>query len=212
MRKVLDILKKGIDLQKWFSCNDVSDEMLWKKSYVNQVIFVRDDLNGLMQNCLEGEDRISVKVISTHISKSITLPVYHLQRKNLNIILRENFYNWKMSVISSNPIVTDFQGLFHTTPPIEPDYTGDELSSVYFEGFPEELVFRYYEEQNKYYKTRFSAKISSDYILYIVIYLILKSQGYITPMVWHTKESHQKELTKNAERRKINEKTTTIKT
>ena len=199
---MLDILKKGIDLQKWINCNNVPDEMLWKKRYENQFIFVRDKLNGLMQNNLEREDITPVKVISTHISKSITLPVYYLQRKDLHIILRENFYNWKMSVINPNFILADFQGLFHTSPPIEPDYTGDKLSSVYFEGFPEELVFRYYEEQTEYYKTKFSAEICSDYILYIAIYLILKSQGYIKPMIWHTKESHQKELTKNAERRK----------
>ena len=96
------------------------------------------------------EDEQIARVISTHCSKSINLPVVEITRADLGIrfIMRNNFYDWKLTVISENPIEGDFAGIFMTEPPPEPEYTGNGLSPVYFQGFPESLV-RGYWSQNK---------------------------------------------------------------
>ena len=191
-------IPKGQTLDPWRYEHIIKDEMLWKKAAQNQMMFVHDKLNGLMQNSLETEDRTDVEVISTHTSKSILLPVYHLQRGDLHIILRENFYNWKMSVLNPNFVLANFDGLFYTTPPIDPDYTGDELSSVYFEGFPKDLIFGYYEESDK---SHFSAHIVNDQMMWTTLYLILKDQGYVTPREWTTKEKSRAEMDERTKKR-----------
>jgi hypothetical protein len=179
-----------VPLYTWWTENTIDDEMLWKQAASNQMHFV-EDLNGLMQNKLKKSERKQVQVISEHMSKSILLPVYLLERGDLQIILRYNFYNWKMSVICNRKIDANFDGLFHTTPPIEPDYTGNELASVYFEGFPKDLIFDYYEETDK---KVWSAQCHNEQILWTTVYLILKAVGYVSPTEWTTKEKHQKEL------------------
>ena len=98
-----------------------------------------------------------------------------------------------MSVISDAPIEADFSRLFHTTPPVEPDYTGDPLHPVYFEGFPRNLIYGYYGKSDK--KT-WSAEIHGREALWTSIYLIMASLGDLKPLQWHTKESHQAELEK----------------
>lgn len=184
-----------VPLQEWINAQNVSEEMFWKSAWRQQVMFVRDVLTGLVGWGVDHEDRKKMThVISDHTSKSIRLPVYQIQRpfftpgRELTLVLRENFYNWKLSVISDEPILADFSGLFFTTPPVEPEYTGNPLSSCYFEGFPEELVFKYYEETDK---TRWSAEINGDEALWATVFLILRSLGIVKPREWITRASHQ---------------------
>jgi len=187
-------------LQKWITAQTVGDEMLWKGAFGSQVGFVRDTIVSLFGWGLHYEAKDEIPdVISTHRSKSIILPVYELTRKDLGLrlIMRDNFYNWKLSVISEKPVIADFTGLFHTTPPVEPDYTGDPLHQVYFEGFPKELIFGYYEPSDK---KKWSAEISGNYGLYTTIFLILRSFGVIAPHEWHTRESHKLELEEERKR------------
>lgn len=189
--KAIPSVESPVPLHQWIKENQPNDEMLWKNAAGRQMTFVRDNLNPLLQNKLKRAERKDIQVISEHRSKSIILPVYVLEREDLKIILRYNFYNWKMSVICGKKIDANFDGLFHTTPPIEPDYTGNELASVYFEGFPEDLCFDYYESTDK---KVWSAEISNDQMLWTTVYLILKALGYIESMKWRTKKSHRKEL------------------
>src|SRR6185369_7381601 len=100
--------------------------------------------------------------------KSVKLPVYQLSRPDLGLrlILRGNFHDWKLSVISNKPIAADFTGLFRTTPPTHPKYHGNELASCYFEGFPEELVFGYYEPSDK---CQWSAAIGGQQALWATV-------------------------------------------
>ena len=107
-----------------------------------------------------------------------------LERKDLGLrfILRNNFHDWKMSVISTEPIRADYGSLFHTTPPTDPKYTGDPLASCYFEGFPDDLIFGYFSKDAK----RFSAEIHGRHALWTAIYLTLRDRGAETPLVWRT--------------------------
>jgi hypothetical protein len=130
----------------------------------------------------------------------VTLPVYVIDRKDLGltIVLRDNFYNWKLSVMSERPVLADFTGLFKVVPPFEPEYTGNPLASVYFEGFPESLVFGYYATSDW---RIWSAEIWGDNPLWTALFLLLKSVGGIRPAQWRTKESHRRELDAERQRR-----------
>jgi len=192
-----------VKLQEWINEQVINNEMLWKGAFGEQMAFVRDRLSYLVASGVEREhdEKCSdiIGVISTHCSKSIILPVYEMCRKDLGLklILRNNFYNWKLSVISDNPIQADFTGLFITSPPTDEEYTGNKLHPVYFEGFPQDLIFGYYDTSDK---KRWSAEICDDYNLTIVVFLIMRSLGVIKPCVYTTREEHQKYLAKEQEK------------
>jgi hypothetical protein len=93
-----------------------------------------------------------------------------------------------MSVISASEINVDFTGLFYTVPPMDPSYTGDQLASCCFEGFPHELIYGYFEPSDK---KKFSAEISGNHTLWTVMFLMMRSFGAIKPCTWHTRESHR---------------------
>jgi hypothetical protein len=188
-----------ISLQTWASANKPVDDLLYKGGYWQQIMFVRDTIAGMVGAGLRYEaykEMDIAKVISTHYSKSVLLPVYLLDRPDIGLqfVLRYNYYNWKLSVISKTPIEADFDGLFYTTPPVEPDYTGDSLHPVYFEGFPNDLIFGYYATSDK---TKWSAEIPTHEGLWATVFLIMKSLGVIKARKWHTRESHAAELKAN---------------
>lgn len=198
-----------VPLQAWSSAQTIGDEMLWKGAWGAQVQYLRDRLSTLVGAGLDYEDsRDIAHVISTHRSKSIVLPVCELARPDLGLrlILRNNFYDWKISVVSKRPIVADFSGLFHTTPPIDPTYTGNQLAPVYFEGFLREWVFGYYAESDG---RQWSASVGGDAAIWATVFLVMRALGAIKPLIWHTQESHRKELDAQTERRKAREATRT---
>jgi hypothetical protein len=170
----------------------------WK---LNQAIFVRDRIAPLVGAGLDYEDwREPVRVVGEHCSKSVHLPVYEIERPEvgIRITLRNNFHDWKISVLSARPVgqEADFSSLFHTTPPVAPDYTGDELHSAYFEGFPRDRIFGYYSAD----PARFSACVGHDFELWAVVRAVMRGIGVIKPLTWHTAESHAKELAAQRDR------------
>lgn len=175
-------------LQEWYYERAVEDNMIWKECYKSQLMFVRDNLNGLVNAGIDYKEITSVQVISTHCSKSIELPVYLLQRGELFIVLRNNFYNWKMSVINPDFILSDFSTIFHTTSPVETGYTGNPLADCYFEGFPKELVFGYYHESNK---DVWSAEIHGDYTMYMTLFKMMEAKRFIKPLEWSAREKNK---------------------
>lgn len=184
-----------VPLQDWISEQVVRDEMLLKGAFGDQMSTLRDVLGGVLSAGLTYEQlkkEAIAHVISTHRSKSIILPVveYHRPDLDLRCIVRNNFYSWKLTVLSGKAIDLDFDGLFHTTPPIEPDYTGDPLASVYFEGFPRKLVRGYYCANH----SEWSAEIWSEHDLYTTLFMIMRSFGTIKALRWNTREAHRREL------------------
>ena len=104
--------------------------------------------------------------------------------------MRNNFYNWKLTVISNQEIVADFGCMFYTEPPTDPKYTGDKLHPVYFEGFPDDLIRGYYSQNKK----EFSAEINNDYDMWMVMHMMMRTLGVLKDKKYTTKESHKKEL------------------
>jgi len=145
-----------MDLQTWIANNPVASEMLWKGSAENQLKFMRDTIGELLWEVKENPE---VKVISTHRSKSISLPVYQFTMNGIIFILRDNFYNWKVSVVSQQDINVDFGKLFD--PSIE-------IHSCYCEGFPEEFVFGSYNKSKK----MFTIDLRDQYQVYLFVWLV----------------------------------------
>ena len=173
---------EGVPLGYWVKTNPVKDSMIFKESYKKQIDFVKHDLSIFFR--YQGEDHIHV--ISDHTSKSIKLPVYLCDAIEIKFVLRNNFYNWKLSVISPEPLNINFDGLFMTDPPIDKEYTGDPLHPVYFEGFPEDLIFGYYQGSDK---KRWSAEIQNNYLLWTTIFLVMRGAGIVVPQRWAKKST-----------------------
>lgn len=190
----------NIPIDEWMRTHPIGLEKLWKGAAGDQLEFVRDVIaRSLMGKELTLDDfqrRNVCTIISEHRSKSIKLPVYMINRPDwgLCLVLRNNFYNWKLSVISKQPIMSFFDDLFYCHPPRDEDYTGDCLHPVYFEGFPEDLIFSYYGPSDK--KT-WSAEIRDNHRLYMTIVLILRALGHTQCLRQTTEEEHLTALETN---------------
>lgn len=198
--------RAGIPIQAWIDQQIVGDDMLWKGAWGHQLEFLRDDLQPLVSAGLswrKSREAEIARVISTHTSKSIQLPVVEFARPDLGVrfIVRNNFYNWKLTVLSERPIEADFGPVFYTKPPPEPEYTGDHLHPVYFEGFPRDLV-RGYWSQNK---CEWSAEIYGDYSMWMVIHMCMRALGALRDCYYTTKEQHRKQLDDEAAEAKMYE-------
>lgn len=150
------------DLHEWLMENKPLENMVWKTSFWNQAIFVRDRLPWIFFNDYKTIEKNTWRVIGTHTSKSIILPVYYLKLETIKIIMRNNFYNWKVSIESDYELIIDPVGLFN---PIE------KIHLVYCEGFKDSWVFDSYNMDKK----RFTIEINDDYRLYTFLFLLNKA-------------------------------------
>ena len=158
--------KKMELLLHWMRKDNIPDEMLWKKAAENQEIFIRDTI---CTNLLHTH----AFVVSTHRSKSITLPVYaFLMHNGIKVICRENFYGWKVSVeLPKKRPVADIipEDLFE-------DGYNKNISPCYFEGFQDRWVYSGYDPKDRY-QTKFSFGVYSDYDFYVVMYTLKHLYG-----------------------------------
>ena len=153
-------LKRPRVLLDWMREWEIDDKMLWKKSATSQACFVRDELCHYFLH-------VPCFVISWHRSKSIELPVYHFRMNNMiEATMRENFYGWVVSLKSPFPIDLP-DDIIHG------DYNDDgtkDIHSCYCEGFPEELVYPYYDK-----KVRLTTfRVNGNYRLFTLFYLLNK--------------------------------------
>lgn len=152
---------KGIDLQQWAIDNEPSKEMYFYDGYWHQIMLVRDQFTSLVFGSrMEGEGNRTV--IGTHLSKSILLPVYQMvvEELGLTLVLRCNFHDWKVSVISEMPIICDFMKLFNPN---------DKWSTHYCEGFRSEHILPSYTESN----TGFTVELANDFTLHTFLWVLM---------------------------------------
>lgn len=149
--------KPDAHLQSWFMENRPKEEMRYKEAAERQIMFVRDDIRYLFK-----DDVYCVEVISTHTSKSVKLPVYHLVLNNgFEVIMRGNFHNWVISIISPFPIELPNEIL-------NSEYN-EQIEHVYCEGFQKDWVFNPYPTNRR----KFTVQISSqDHVLWAFFFLI----------------------------------------
>lgn len=149
-------------LQEWADAHKPPAANGWEPGYWNHIMFVRDKVAGTL--CEEADHTFEelcelVKVVGTHTSKSILLPVFGIDwKRGVQFTIRYNFYNWAISVKSQKPIAWDFDGLFAR---------GDV--ELYHEGFPADHVFGSYNQD----PTQFTVSLwGGNYDLYTFFYLL----------------------------------------
>lgn len=150
-----------VDLLAWCRVNEPSDKMIYKSGYWDQITFIRQTIMEILSDSYEEYKNNPAMVISTHWSKSIKLPVcqINLPKYGVKMILRNNFYDWKVSVDSINEIKCDFKGLFDEV---------QEINSIYCEGFKEDQVYMSYKNNKK----QFTIEIGDNHKLYTFMWLI----------------------------------------
>lgn len=127
------------------------------------------EYNKIDSICTAIYDNFIPMVIATHTSKSVRLPVFELtlnkDEVKLKILLRNNFYDWCISVESNIPIEHSFLGLV------------DKVNVGYFEGFPKERIYDRYDKSDH---QKFSVVLDSDYEVYTFMMCIAEFIKEIT--------------------------------
>lgn len=151
---------KVMHLHAWFMENMPAKDMTYKNSAEEQIMFLRDKTQIFFTNFMLK----TVQVVSTHVSKSITLPVYHIVLKDgLELILRGNFHDWKISVNSPFEIEIPNEILTNYT------LSGEKMHPCYCEGFDESWIWDSYMNN----KQKFTIEINSSlYELYTFLFLL----------------------------------------
>ena len=147
-------------LLHWMRKQEIDDKMIYKNAAIKQECFLRDTI---CTNLLHTH----AFVVSTHMSKSIILPVYAFTMENgIKVICRENFYGWKLSVKlpKDRPYVEIIPEDL-----LEGGYN-ENISKCLFEGFKDEWVFEGYKLDKT--QRNFSFGIYSDYDFYTVMYML----------------------------------------
>lgn len=117
--------KESSTLAGFSEQNPIPETMIWKAAAERQMEFLDSVVLGLFRM----RDReAGLRVAGRHTSKSIALPVVEIRAPTcgLWVCLRDNFYNWAVTVESRAHADGDFSVLNS-----EPDY----MNKVYFEGF-----------------------------------------------------------------------------
>lgn len=119
-------------------------------------------------------------VIGEHHSKSVVLPVYSFERPDLGIqfILRDNYHDTNISVISERPISAstlrgyslDFSESDKKRFKDEPWQRGQSWGYCFFQGFPEEVQFGPYSQD----QSKFSICLGGEYSVYTFVWLIMR--------------------------------------
>lgn len=139
--------------------NEISDNMLYKDDAMQQMIYMRDTI---------GHDlcQVPMFVVSTHVSKSIELPVYgFVLRNGVKIIARDNFYGWMVSVVLPYNLPLGY---------FDMDIFSDNEKFNYIEGFKSQWIYDPYDPGSKT-RSKFTVGINNDYILYMFIYKLIKA-------------------------------------
>lgn len=151
-----------VRLQDWFNANMPAEALIYKDGMVDQVMFVRDAITGLLARSYFEYERLP-KVVSTHMSKSVRLPVYYFDSAYTKLIMRNNFYDWKVSVESkTGPLDLDLEGLCGTE---------EAIQDCYCEGFRTEWVLPAYAKSQE----RFTVELRDRYHLYTFLFLLKRA-------------------------------------
>ena len=143
-----------INYEQWLKDNQPHPGMMWNEARLRQI----NDIRILMEETLASINPI-ISVVSTHKSKSIVLPVYLVETQTQQFILRDNFYNWTLSVIRKSENYYRLRDIINR----------DEIiSSCYCEGFESCWTFGSYNMD----PTMFTCQVISFNTLNILMYLL----------------------------------------
>ena len=147
-------------INEWIEENPISEDLYWKGPARNQINYVRDEIaSGLLG--------APCYVISQHCSKSVRLPVYQINYKGLEIIMRDNFYGWIVSLKSELPLLLDQDLIYYDSGMDEKE---EKIPSCYCEGFVEEWIYPKYTDLC----TECTFRVGGKYELWTLLYLLRK--------------------------------------
>lgn len=100
------LLPQPQPIEEWLTANVPDENLIYKNGVRNQTNFALEIARMLM-HCARGDSRWCFnmanqmpKVISTHYSKSVTLPVIYMEWEGIKFYWRNNFHDVKMSIDS----------------------------------------------------------------------------------------------------------------
>ena len=145
-----DVLK----LTDWFKENQPNEELKWSGQDECQVYFIMHTIQAILANSAAEYSSLqnAISVLSTHSSKGVKLPVYDFTWKDIRFILRNNFYDWKVSVILPDDVdwtQKEWKNLFRKD---------ERIFYGYCQGFPEDIVFGSFLDNPK----KFTIELSGD--------------------------------------------------
>lgn len=157
-------------LMHWVRDNAPNEAMFYERNFWEQIIFIRNTITPLFYDKYKDIELNPIKVINTHISKSIKLPVYYipLNKYKVKLILRNNFHDWKVSISSYYKITSNFNNIFNEN---------KKINSIYCEGFKDNQVFDNYKSN----QCNFTVEIDNNYKLYTFMWILkecLKNRKY----------------------------------
>ena len=138
-----------INIEKYFNefIDKTSKDLIYRDAGINQIGFIKHFCKkfSILKNCF---------VVSEHFSKSVALPVYKIEYSGYTIYMRNNFYNWILTIESDKEL---------KLPEI---LIKNESKLYYIEGFKEEWQANPYEKGCK----KCSIEINDDYDLYVILF------------------------------------------
>ena len=139
-------MNKTEKIQKWFNSNEPGDNYIYKNTWWEHNIFIRD-------NIVEMFNDKQAEVIDTHYSKSIECPVIKTYYKDVEVLWQYNFYHWQIMIKSDKDL--ELKDL---------DYIGADADYFFYQGIPTEYQFKPYSEDNK--KEFAISTVSSKYCVF----------------------------------------------
>lgn len=160
------IIMEATELLYWMRKWELDDKLIYKKASENQAIFVR---NKICSNLLKTHGF----VVGHHHSKSCLLPVYFMKIRNgIKLIMRENFYDWKVSVEIPEEYA-DLPADYLPTDCLSYSMVKNEfekIPSCYCEGFKKEWCYDAYNPKQP--GKKFTIEIPDDECLYVIIHYL----------------------------------------
>jgi hypothetical protein len=144
-----------LDLDVWRDINKPKVSMVYYEAFYEHLSFI-EELKYLLS---ERRRPVIANVVSTHRSKSITLPVIMFEVGKVKIYMRYNFHNWSVSVDSH--YILDIREISSYAASIKTE-------AVYCEGFKDEWIFEKYDSNHK----QFTLSLTSNYQMYTFMYLL----------------------------------------
>lgn len=142
-----------IELQKWITNNCPADNMLWRDSWSEHVVFLRDRISRIFEQ--KGD---TAEVVGEHYSKSILNPVVKFIYKDVEVLFQYNFYNWQIMVKSNNPLDMSNLKYLNLT-----DY-------FYYQGIPNNYHFKpYSKDNNKEFAVGLEDNLEDAYAFAIIL-------------------------------------------
>jgi len=150
-----------IGLDVWRVVNKPKDSMKFNDAFYNHLWFIDELKYMLSQGCM----LMKANVVSTHMSKSITLPVIMFEKCQVKIYMRYNFHDWTVSVDS--PYDLDISDMLASSCHVE---------NIYCQGFKDEWKFGNYDSS----RSKFTLSLPSDYYMFTFIYLLNQAIAKVT--------------------------------